>query len=911
MPQEIAHTRPRGHVVIRPAHATFARQTGHVFRSSNRKVSAMRPAIIRLLPILCAIAVSHPAAAAEARPGRLPPGVTPVHYQIRIEPDAHALRFAGSAAIDVDVQDATQLITLNTADLDIASAELDGVRAAGIELDAAGQVARLRFAEPVAPGRHRLTIDYAGRIYTSAMGLFAVDYDTAAGRRRMLTTQFEVADGRRFAPMWDEPAAKATFDLEVVLPAGQSAYSNMPVAETRTEGDRQRVRFATSPQMSSYLLHLTVGELERISRTVAGVDVGVVTRKGAAESGRYALEAAVRILPWFNDYFGTPYPLPKLDMIAVPGSSQFFGAMENWGAIMYFEPVLLVDPRLSSTSDRQTVFAVVAHEVAHQWFGNLVTMEWWDDLWLNEGFAAWMGGKVEAALRPESEPALLFVNDVREPALRRDASPATHPVVQPVSSIAAANQAFDVISYSKGRAVLRMIEDALGEAGFRDGIRRYMGRHAYGNAVTDRLWAELAAATGLPVTEIAHDFTLQPGVPLVTVQTAGCVDGRTSVTLSQSRFETGPRDPHRYAWRIPVRIQSVGTGVVTTVTLGKDGAPATAAVPGCGAIAVNTGQAGYFRTKYAEHDLQRLRGAFDSLADVDRLGLLHDTWALGEAGELPATQYLELAGAVAADANPLIVIQQARTLASIDHLFKGSAEQAGWRAFARARLQPAFVRVGWLPASGEADNVALLREELIRALGSLEDAAVLAEARERFASAAKAPYALPAAIRRPVLDVVAQNADAGTWEAIRRRAAAATDPVEKQQLWRALGAARDPGLASRALRLALSADAPQEFAVALIAQVSIEHPERAFEFAVANEGALLALVEAASRETFIPSLASTSADAAMIARVREYAERSLPTDARQAAEQSMADIRFRAEAAARQRPLLERWVRAR
>ncbi len=357
----------------------------------------------------------------------------------------------------------------------------------------------------------------------------------------MLATQFEVADGRRFAPMWDEPSAKATFALEVVIPAGESAYSNMPVASTKAEGDKQRVRFETSPRMSSYLLFLAVGELERISQTVAGVDVGVVTRKGAGSSGRYALEAAVETLPWFNDYFGTPYPLPKLDMIAVPGSSQFFAAMENWGAIMYFEPALLVDPRLSSQSDRQAVFVAVAHEVAHQWFGDLVTMDWWDDLWLNEGYATWMELKVESALHPERKPALEVMNDSREQALRRDAGAATHPVVQTVDSVDAASQAFDAIAYHKGGAVIRMLEDTLGEAGFRAGIRRYMKRYAYGNAATDQLWAELAAATGKPVTDIAHDFTLQPGVPLVSVEAAPCTDARTSLTLSQGRFETGPK----------------------------------------------------------------------------------------------------------------------------------------------------------------------------------------------------------------------------------------------------------------------------------------------------------------------------------------------------------------------------------
>ena len=474
-------------------------------------------------------------------PGRLPSSVIPIHYDISVEPDARALTFEGRAVIEVEVRHPTDTITLNALDLEISSARLDRMGEGVVKLDPEAQLARLTFWNEVKPGRHRLTLDYRGRIEKTPAGLFAVDYDTAAGPRRMLATQFEVADGRRFAPMWDEPSAKATFALEVVIPAGESAYSNMPIASTQAEGEKQRIRFETSPRMSSYLLFLAVGDLERISQTVAGVDVGVVTRKGAGSSGRYALEAAVEALPWFNDYFGTPYPLPKLDMIAVPGSSQFFSAMENWGAIMYFEPALLVDPRLSSQSDRQGVFAAVAHEVAHQWFGNLVTMDWWDDLWLNEGYATWMELKVESALHPERKPALEVMNDSREQALRRDAGAATHPVVQTVDSVDAASQAFDAIAYHKGGAVIRMLEDTLGEAGFRAGIRRYMKRYAYGNAATDQLWAELAAATGKPVTDIAHDFTLQPGVPLVSVATAPCAGGPHAADLEPGALRNRPK----------------------------------------------------------------------------------------------------------------------------------------------------------------------------------------------------------------------------------------------------------------------------------------------------------------------------------------------------------------------------------
>jgi aminopeptidase N len=253
------------------------------------------------------VAAAEPA----ARPGRLPPGVAPVHYEISVEPDATALRFRGRVSIDIDVSSATDTIVLNAVDLDIAGARLDTRQNATTSLDAAAQPATLKFANALNPGRHRLSLDYSGRIYTTSNGLFAVDYATGAGPKRMLTTQFEVADARRFAPMWDEPSAKATFALEVVIPKEHSAYSNMPESASRIEGGRKHVRFATSPKMSSYLLHLTVGELDRISRKVGDVDVGVVTRTGASESGRFALDSAAVILPWYDDYFGTPTRFPS------------------------------------------------------------------------------------------------------------------------------------------------------------------------------------------------------------------------------------------------------------------------------------------------------------------------------------------------------------------------------------------------------------------------------------------------------------------------------------------------------------------------------------------------------------------------------------------------------------------------
>jgi aminopeptidase N len=358
-----------------------------------------------------------------------------------------------------------------------------------------------------------------------------------------------------------------------------------------------------------------------------------------------------------------------------------------------------------------------------------------------------------------------------------------------------------------------------------------------------------------------------------------------------------------------VRLSSLGADEPATIVLPKDGATATVSVPGCGPVVVNAGHAGYFRTQYGAAEFARLREGFGRVADVDRLGILNDTWALGAAARIPAASYLELAAAVPDDADPLVLRQVAATFATVDQLLDGSREQDAWRKYARTTLRPMFDRIGWLPAAGESESTALLRETLIRTLGRLEDRHVIAEARRRFARARKDPGALPAAIREAVIPVVARHADALTWNEIRARANAALEPIEKERLYSALGWTVDPVLAERALAFSLSNSMPEVFATNIVQAVALGHPELAFEFAVKNETAVLDLVEGASRWAFIPSLASTSDDLAMAGKVHVYTDRSVPADARQAAERAVAEISARVRSKEKLVPALEAWVR--
>ena len=447
----------------------------------------------------------------------LPVTLIPSHYELNIVPNAGALAFKATVQITGDAPSEGRKIVLNAKGLKLETASLDGNKATAIDLDDKLARATIIFSTPFAAGRHTLSILYSGPIAKGTLGFFAMDYDSPKGKRRTLATNLEPAEARRLLPCWDEPSLKATFTITVDSPADELSISNMPVASVTPLGHGlQRVRFAETPKMATYLLFLGIGDFERIHREVDGVDVGIVVKRGDTAKAAYALGEASSLLHYYDTYFGVRFPLPKLDLIAAPGEIAG-GSMENWGAIFYSQDHLLFDPAASTERERQLVFLVVSHEMAHQWFGDLVTMAWWDNLWLNEGFARWMQTYAADALHPNWETGLQAAN-IFESGKRADAQVSTHPVLQPVISAEQAAQAFDSITYDKGAAVITMLEAYVGAEAFREGVRRYMRAHAFGNTVDSDLWREIEAAAGKPVLNIEHDFTRQVGVPLVRVE---------------------------------------------------------------------------------------------------------------------------------------------------------------------------------------------------------------------------------------------------------------------------------------------------------------------------------------------------------------------------------------------------------
>ncbi len=723
------------------------------------------------------------------------------------------------------------------------------------------------------------------------MGLFAVDYETAAGPKRALYTQFEVAEARRFVPSWDEPGAKATFTMRATIPTGQLAVSNMPVAtSTDLGGGRTRVEFQSSPKMSTYLLFFSVGEFERLSGRVGDTEVGVVTQKGISSQGAYALESSQAVLKEYNSYFGAAYPLPKLDNIASPGSSMFFSAMENWGAIYTFEYSILLDPSISSQADRQNAFETAAHEIAHQWFGDLVTMQWWDDLWLNEGFASWLGGRTTERLHPEWSTRLTAVNS-RETAMSRDALATTHPVVQRVETVEQANQAFDAISYLKGEAVLRMLEDYVGSDAWRDGVRRYINTHRYGNTVSQDFWQAIETSSGRPISAIAHDFTLQPGVPMILAD-ATCTAGRTTLRLTQTEFSRDKPDKKPLSWRVPVTIKSIdgSQNVHKLVT----GGSASAEVPGCSPLVVNAGQSGYYRTLYSRGMFNAIAGDFAATAPIDQLGILSDSWALGRSGRQPVTDFLQLVAKVSSQADAQIWRSIAGVLQEIDRLYAGdAARQKQFRRFALAQLTPVFSSIGWMARPGELEITALLRSDLIDALSTFGDPGVIEEARRRYAARNADAAAMPATLRKSILGVVATNADAAIWEEIHEAARAEKTPLVREDLYALLARTSDDALAHRALELALTDEPGASNSANMIYTTSTLHPDLAFDFSQANFAVIYGKIDPSSRTAYFALLARGSTDPAMIAKVRAYAEARLPADLRRDADTTIARINDR------------------
>ena len=765
----------------------------------------------------------------------LPADVRPVEYRLTLEPDLSAFTFKGTETVAIEVLSPTSRLVLNCIEIVVQSCRVtrdDGIdlAASDIEYDASEETVTFTFGSELEPGPADLHLEFTGELNDKLRGFYRSQYKGVDSEERYLaTTQLEATDARRAFPCWDEPGLKAVFDVTLVVPSDLTAISNMPVAsETEVRPGVKVVRYEKTPIVSTYLLAFIVGDLDWIEHTDAGGTLHRVwTTRGKVEQGRFALETSVRLLEYLNDYFGIPYPLPKLDHIAIPDFAA--GAMENWGAVTYRETALLVDPDNSSAGTRERVASVVAHEMAHMWFGDLVTMAWWNDLWLNESFASWMGNKAVDHLYPEWDMWTQFVTDDTNRGLSLDGLKSSHPVEQEVSSAAEIGQLFDEISYSKGGAILRMLEQYLGDEPFRAGLNRYLTRHEYGNARTTDLWEALGEASGKPVSEMMHTWVNQTGHPVLDVEVSR-TEGSIDVALSQKRFlyehVVEPVVDDGTLWHAPVGVRTASDAQARTTLMTEPSGSVTVEPASYGSadewIKVNPLQTGFFRVKYPPEELARLRGPIESgvLPAADRLGIQNDAYALMRSGHIPATEFLSTAEAYRGESDASVCEDLALNLGGLDSLLWDEPFYGEFEIFALGIFLPIAERIGWDARPHEGHRDVLLRSTVLAQAGGYGDRATLDEASARFAAYAADPSSTPADIRGVVFNLAARTGDASTYDTMWRLQEEAAMEEETVRLLLALGRFARRDLLERTLERSLSPGVRSHNTVSVVMSVA-------------------------------------------------------------------------------------------
>ena len=837
----------------------------------------------------------------EKTPGRLPKDVLPKHYAIRIEADIAAATFAGTVDIDVEATKSVRTMVLNSLGLAISKATADGV-AVEAKVDVAAQFLTLTAPQELAAGKHRVHLEFTGKLGEAPQGIYLSRYQQPGGGwHKAVATQMEPADARRMFPCWDEPVFRSSFQLTAVVPAKHTALFNMPVASERLLGEGKReVTFGTTPPMPSYLVAFVSSELEALHDSLDGVKLGFYATPGKRDRLPYAVECTKQVLPYFDNYFGVRYSLPKLDQITFPSVGA--GGMENWGAIIYGDGAFLFHPKEDGFMDRRGTFGIVAHEIAHQWFGNLVTMAWWDNLWLNEGFASWMATKVSDHFNPTWKMWTTAAGG-KEAAMRLDARATTHPIQQVVATESEAGDAFDEITYQKGQAFLRMLETWLGEGNFRDGMRLYFKRHALGNTTTANLWAALHEVSGKDVRGMAAGWTEQPGFPLIRVK----ADASGKVTLTQERFTIHQKNAAPLGWIVPVVVKPFPQGDAQVYVVEKSPVVVDkVALP----IVVNSGGAGYFRVSYEGAAWEQIKLHLTRLPEIDQINILQDTWALVLAGRSPLARWMEIAELLRSEATPLVAVEFLRPLAFLDSLLRGDERRPEIRGRFAKLLDPIVRRTGWEARPGEEPAAESLRVQLIEQLGYWGVSAFRSEAQDRLTKYLAHPDSLNGALRGAVLAVGGRFASPEVWEQLHDRAKKTIDTAHKADLYRALTITRSEPLAKKALAIALSDELPSRQSTRIVRDIAGgDYPELAWAFAQANLPSLLAKLSALDANRYVPSLFGAFTEDARAAELEDFIKANFPASALRAASIVSEEIRFKAESKRRLLPQLDAWLK--
>lgn len=679
----------------------------------------------------------------------------PLHYDLTFEPHFDDFTFSGREIIDVLVLKPTNTITLHAAELKIKNCHVlwAGQKiSAKTRLDEKKEILTITLPKKF-KGKARLFVEFTGILNDRLVGFYRSQYKDKQGKTKYLaTTQFEAADARRAFPCWDEPAAKATFDVALIVERNHIAISNTNVISKKKLGNKTLYKFARTPIMSTYLLYLGVGEFEFLSGKIGKTVVRIATTKGNSSKGKFSLEICKKLLRAYEDYFEIKYPLPKLDLIAVPDFAS--GAMENWGAITFRETILLYDPKTSSTQTKQRIAEVVSHELAHQWFGNLVTMEWWNDLWLNESFATFMATKFVDKFYPEWKLWDQFLEDTMNTAMALDALHSSHPIDVKVNSPSEIREIFDAISYDKGGCVLRMLEDFVTEKVFRAGLRKYLKKFAYKNAKGDDLWDAIGKEAKMPVRVMVNSWLKQVGFPLVEVQKQD-----SKLIISQKRFVHEKKGKEKGLWQIPLSVSQDHKIIRKLVTRSQD-AIRVREMP----LVVNSGRAGFYRVKYSSDLLYGLRPLVSekTLSHIDRWALQNDLFALCVSGDGTISNYLDFTSNYEDEDD---YITQSNVASNLYFLYNKSITEPFSYEIRNAThrfLRTLYSKLGWDVKPNEPHTNKLLRSFVLGALGRLDDDEIISEANKRFAAYLKNPSSLDPDIQEAVFSIVAWSGNSTT-----------------------------------------------------------------------------------------------------------------------------------------------------
>jgi len=748
---------------------------------------------------------------------RLPTSVVPKRYDLRLEPDLATATFSGEAVITVEVETTLSEIVLNAAELLIQSASVareSGVPIHGaITLDEAAERARLVFPAAIAPGEWRLTLRFTGVLNDRLHGFYRSTYKDAAGQPHTIAaTQFEATDARRGFPCWDEPAFKAVFGVTLVVAGNLAAVSNTAVVREEPLGDgRKVIAFADTIRMSTYLVAFVVGELEATEPvTVGRTPLRVWCVPGKKHLARFALEIGAFSLDFFERYYGLPYPGDKVDLLAIPDFAA--GAMENLGAITFRENALLVDEAAASHTELERIADVVAHELAHMWFGDLVTMTWWNGIWLNEAFATFMELLAVDAWKPEWKRWVTF-GVSRAAAMGVDGLEATRPIEFEVRNPHDCVAMFDLLTYEKGASVLRMLEQHLGPDVFREGVRLYLERHRYANAETTDLWKALGDAAHQPIPAVMDGWIFKPGYPLITVEPDG-----TGFKVSQRRFSyLGGETDAGQRWRIPVVLRaSVKHGYVERRLLLDGDAGAVALPAKADWVVGNSGGTGFYRVRYAPALLKKLAGAVAKIAPIERFNLLSDSFALAQAGLMPAPEFLDLTARFTAETDRNVWIALTSSLAYVNRVIRDD-QRGALEALVRHRVEEGAARLGWEPQEDETELDRQLRGDLLRALGTLgNDEAVQARARTVYARYREDEGSVDANVLPAVIAILAASGGEGEYAEFRDRFKSARTPQEEQRYLYALAGFRQPELLRQTLEMTVNGEVRSQDAPFLI-----------------------------------------------------------------------------------------------